>query len=594
MNKQLLIKTVLSLLIIQAFLVSCIPMNSEQVFSKAVTLYGEMVKAGPERSSSKEGKSKKIDINDLAENQTIHLSGRNIYSYDPAFIYSEDMFIAEQLFVGLARMDPDTKEYLPVLAEKWSISEDQLTWTFDLQKNIPWVAYNPQTQKVDALKDASGQVQFVTAEDVRTGILRVLSPTMYSGNAFNLKWIVGAEEYTSGLGDINAVGIEVLNENQIAIHLISPHASLDALTELSLFSAFPTWLPSDYNQVMTPEMMIAFSGPYAIKDYIAGQSITLIKNPLWKGTEGLPVPTLEEIVYDLTPYADQDVVASFKAGGLDAVELNYDEYLAVKDDPEFKDLLRIEPGSCGYYLLFNNMNLAPLNEAKIRQAISAAIDRQKLNDIVYKGTGSQLLQYVPPFLRGSQDLSGKNRFGYDPKEAKSLLESSDWIKGVDLQSQTLTMQVIESGNYSGIAESISEDLQNSLGLTVNVEKFGWADYSTTIQNSQSPSLYLYGYCLDYADAKNLWDLWLTGSPFSDVARGTYSNSELYTMVNKSSSIKDLAERQKLYAQAEEILINQDTVIVPLVWNSRVWLVKPNVNAEILPFYQQLENWQIIK
>jgi oligopeptide transport system substrate-binding protein len=241
------------------------------------------------------------------------------------------------------------------------------------------------------------------------------------------------------------------------------------------------------------------------------------------------------------------------------------------------------------------MNLAPLNEAKIRQAISAAIDRQKLNDIVYKGTGSQLLQYVPPFLRGSQDLSGKNRFGYDPQQAKSLLESSDWIKGVDLQSQTLTMQVIESGNYSGIAESISEDLQNSLGLTVNVEKFGWADYSTTIQNSQSPSLYLYGYCLDYADAKNLWDLWLTGSPFSDVARGTYANSDLYTMVNKSSSIKDLSERQKLYAQAEEILINQDMVIVvPLVWNSRVWLIKPNVNAEILPFYQQLENWQITK
>jgi ABC-type oligopeptide transport system substrate-binding subunit len=109
-----------------------------------------------------------------------------------------------------------------------------------------------------------------------------------------------------------------------------------------------------------------------------------------------------------------------------------------------------------------------------------------------------------------------------------------------------------------------------------------------------PSLYLYGYCLDYADAKNLWDLWLTGSPFSDIARGTYSNSEFYTMVNKSSSIKNLAERQKLYAQVEEIIINQDTVIVPLVWNSRVWLIKPNVNAEILPFYQQLENWQITK
>ncbi len=63
-------------------------------------------------------------------------------------------------------------------------------------------------------------------------------------------------------------------------------------------------------------------------------------------------------------------------------------------------------------------------------------------------------------------------------------------------------------------------------------------------------------------------------------------------INNAPILSDVKEREKQYEKTEEIIINQETVILPLVWNSRIWLVKPNVYAEILPFYQQLENWQI--
>ena len=396
-------------------------MSTEQVSEKAVSLYKEMLKTGPDDTNSTKENNEKGNKKDLAENQILRLSGRSIFSYDPAMIYPEDMLLAEQLFPGLTRMDSGSTEFLPVLAEKWSVSEDQLTWTFDLRKDIPWVSYDPTTNAVEQIKDESGNTRFVKAEEIKSGILRVLSPTLYSGNAFNLKWINGAEEYTAGYGDVNAVGIEVVDENQIAFHLWAPNASFDALTELTAFSALPNWMIADTNQVLTPDMMTAFYGPYLIKDYTPEESITLIRNPFWKRTDGLPVPTLEEIHYDLRTYAVQDVLAAFKAGELDAVELNLDEYQMVKDDPELKNFLQIETGSCGYYLLFNNMNLAPLDDVKVRQAISASIDRQKLNDVLYQGTGSILLQYAPPFLRGSQDLSKENDYAFDMKQAKSLL-----------------------------------------------------------------------------------------------------------------------------------------------------------------------------
>ena len=145
-----------------------------------------------------------------------------------------------------------------------------------------------------------------------------------------------------------------------------------------------------------------------------------------------------------------------------------------------------------------------------------------------------------------------------------------------------------------ITSYITDDLQRSLGMNVQTERFGWGDYSTGVLNNPSPSLYTYGYCLDYADAKNFWDLWQPGSSFSDVNRGTFTNSDFYTLINNAPTLLDAKERQKQYKQAEEIIINQETVILPLVWNSRIWLVKPNVNAEILPFYQQFEDWQITK
>ena len=595
MKNNLPLKVLISVFLIQAFLSACIPMNTEQINEKALSLYSEMLKTGPEDLSSEKEKNEKGNNKGLAEDQVLRLSGRSIYSFDPATIYSGDMLLAEQLFPGLTRMESGSTEFMPVLAEKWSVSEDQKTWTFDLKKEIPWVSYDPTTNKVEQIKDESGNPRFVNADEIKSGLLRVLSPTLYSGNAFNLKWINGAEEYTAGYGDVNAVGIEVVGDDQIAFHLWAPNASFDALAELTAFSPFPTWSIFDSNQVLMLDMMTAFYGPYVVKEYVPEKSVTLIKNPFWKGTEGLPVPTLEEIHYDLRSYGEQDVVAAFKAGELDAVELNLDEYQSVKDDPEFKDLLQIEKGSCGYYLLFNNMNLSPLDDVKVRQAISASIDRQALNEAIYQGTGSALLQYSPSFLRGSQDLSKKNEFNFDAGKAKAILNSSKVVNSADVQNQMLTLYTIDSDNYLNLADLISGVyLSENLGLNVSIDKYSWSDYASTIQLTQSPSLYLYGYCLDYADSKNLWDLWLPGSPFSDVSRGIYTNSAFYTLVNNAPTLLDPKERQKQYEQAEEIIINQDTAIVPLVWNSQIWLVKSNINAEILPFYQQFENWQITK
>lgn len=345
---------------------------------------------------------------------------------------------------------------------------------------------------------------------------------------------------------------------------------------------------------MTPDQFEAFYGPYFISDFQPENLITLKKNPFWSETEGLPVPIIEEIDYDLKPFEAQDVLSAYKIGDLDAVEISSWEYSIAEKDSELKKEIRIESGNCGYYLYFNYTNMAPLDELMIRQSISLAIDKQKINKEIYLGTGQPLNQYVPSFLRGSTESQVDDVVQFDPKEAINWFERSNWYKDQANFGIPLYLQGPDSENYSRIANSISADLQNNLGLAVEINNYPWDMYLANVQNHQLPSVYILGYCMDYADSKNYWDLWLSPSQSYDVDRGIWENADFYKLINEASATMDTKQRTILYSKAEEIIINQDTVVVPLVWNSRIWLVKPYVNAKVLPFYQQMEDWFIQK
>lgn len=576
------IKRIPLLLIAAIFfnLVGCLPMSEAQIAKQAQNRYQNIIQPTPE-AESKEKSGKTRNANDLADEQVLRLSGRDFYNMDPANAYNLEWVLFNQLFIGLTRQDPESQEFQPAMAKDWNQSADGLTWTFTLREGIPWVSYDAATGQVAEVKDDQGNTRMVTAADFKAGILRVVDPAMYSGNAFLLFNITGAQDYFAYAGSEDQIGIQTPSDTELVIQLSQPQAGLDALTELPIFSAFPSWAS------IGQTALTYFYGPYVVKEYLPGEKMTLVRNPFWPDSKELPQAVLEEIDFNLQ--SGQDAITAFQNGEFDGLQVYPEEYATIKENIELKDKIAISTGSCGYYLVFNNVDLAPLETPAARQAIAAAIDKEKINDTVFGGTGQALNQYAPAFLRGSKDYGGAIGIPFDPESAKAKFDELGYV-GIPL-----TLTTPDSANYLSMANRIKEDLETNLGFSITIDSYPWSDYiSQVMYNSYASGMYLRGYCLDFADAENLWDRWLDESFFVDVANGRWLNQDFFDTLNMAKGTVNLNDRVKFYQKAEEIIVNQDSVIIPLVWSSNIWLVNPKLDASFPALYPQLEDWAFVK
>ena len=444
----------------------------------------------------------------LADEQDLKLSGRDITSVDPISAVQDGWLYSNQVFIGLTRLDPDSGEFDPAMAESWTVSDDLQTWTFDLNKKIPWVRYNSESGQVEKVQDGSGEERYVSSYDFKTGMLRVLDPQYLLANDYYLDTIQGASEYADQEGELFEVGIETPDIYQIIIRTNQPNPYLDALAEMPVFSAYPSWIEEDINEAQDLPAEVAFGygyGPYVIKEYKEEDHIVLIKNPYWKGSDGVDEPILDEISFDLS--SEQDVVAMYQAGDLDAVRLTLEEYLQVKDEAELADDILITPGSCGYYLFFNRISDGISASAESRQMVAAAIDKEDLNWNTFSGTAQVLNQFVPEFVRGGMAAEDGLGIAYDAEKA------DDYFGGLTLSAtNTFWLHTLDRGPNAELMNGIIDNLDKVQAPTTMAISEDIIEYYTRlyIENGQETgfgNIVLAEYCMNYADAQTFWDAW---------------------------------------------------------------------------------------
>ena len=112
---------------------------------------------------------------------------------------------------------------------------------------------------------------------------------------FFLYNVTGALNYFSYSGSEDQIGIQTPSDTELVIQLDQPQTDLDALAELPIFSAFPSWAS------IGQTALTYFYGPYVIKEYVSSEKMTLVRNPFWPDSKELPQPVLEEIDFNLQP-----------------------------------------------------------------------------------------------------------------------------------------------------------------------------------------------------------------------------------------------------------------------------------------------------
>jgi oligopeptide transport system substrate-binding protein len=513
---------------------------------------------------------------------------------DPALaLYPGDKQVVDELFIGLTHLDEESVVAVPGIAESWEISADGLTYTFHIRPDIPWVRYNAQTQQVETIADGNGGIRNVTAQDVAYSWKRALNPELGATLGYVLAdFVEGGADYHAGRGNADSLGIFAVDD--YTVQIIAPNPAAAGLLVYGLGIARPVLqsVVEKHGDQWTEPENIATYGPFALKEWIHDQSVTLIPNPYWPEASGISVPKLDEV--EMRLMADEAQLAAYRAGDLDAASISSitnDALESVFADTTLSQQVSYEADNCSTYFGFN-VQKPPFDNVHIRRAFSLAIDQLAVIQGIDRGGYAPPVWFTPPNnIAAPQDAT--RDISYDPDAAWELqlgLEELGLSSAADLPPIELSTYVLDPNER--VASLVQQMWQDNLGIQVTLNFVEFGAYFTLIEDNP-PQVFENTWCGDYFDTHSfLHDVFYSTSVHNDTH---WSNSEFDSLVEQAGFYTyDPGERAELYIAAENILLFEDAAIIPLYWGVNVQLTRPGIDRTYSRInVERYEKWDIV-
>ncbi|MCD2308889.1 peptide ABC transporter substrate-binding protein [Borreliella burgdorferi] len=451
-------------------------------------------------------------------------------SLDPQL--STDLYgsnIITNLFLGLAVKDSQTGKYKPGLAKSWNISEDGIIYTFNLREDIVW---------------SDGVA--ITAEGIKKSYLRILNKKTAAMYANLIKsTIKNAQEYFDETVPESELGIKAIDSKTLEITLTSPKPYFPDMLTHSAYIPVPMHIVEKYGENWTNPENIVVSGAYKLKERSINDKIVIEKNEKYYNAKNVEIdevifyPTEGSVAYNMYINGELDFLQGAEKNNLEEIKIRDDYYSGLKNGMA--------------YIAFNT-TIKPLDNLKVRQAISLAIDRETLTKVVLKGSSDPTRNLTPKF----DDYSyGKNLILFDPENAKKLLAEAGYPDGKGFP--TLKYKISEGRPTT--AEFLQEQFKKILNINLEIENEEWTTFlgSRRTGNYQMSSV---GWIGDYFDPLTFLDsLFTTENHFLGAYK--YSNKEYDALIKKSNFELDPIKRQDILRQAEEIIAEKDFPMAPL-------------------------------
>jgi len=523
--------------------------------------------------------------------------------------------IIENSFGGLTHLNEVTNELQPGMASKWEISADGLTYTFHVRDNVPWVKYDgakKQVVKVQTCPDKDGKTQdrMVTAKDFEYGILRALKPATASPYAYVLAFVVqGADKFNSGeITDTTTVGVKAIDDTTLEVKFKEAAAYNANIIGLWTAQATPGWViegddctTGRGDKWIEPGFFQSY-GPFTLEEWIHDSTLTIIKNPFWPGTPEIPQAKIDEVTTSMLD--EVPAMSEFEAGNLDAAAVPSADIDRVKADPVLSKELVIAPNFCTYYLGFNT-KAAVVDDPRVRRALSFSVDRQGLIDNVLKGGQEPAQWFARPGLVGAPTMKDHPDLGakFDVAKAKAELDAYLKEKNTTVDKLDITYMFNTSSGHQKIAEFVQQQWKTNLGLNVKLTNQEWKVYLVTTKGKDTPQIFRMGWCLDYPDANNFdREVLSSGGSQNPVdAKGEpaggfmWKNDKFEALVKQAAVEMDPAKRVDLYAQAEQIAMVDDPVMIPLYWYTRVTVTQSWIKRTFsVGGHELFYNWEVLQ
>lgn len=464
--------------------------------------------------------------------------------------------VSSLLYASLVTVD-DKGVPTPELAESWDVSDDQLTYTFHLRKDLKFSDGSP-----------------LTADDVAF-TWTIQYDKSYDGSSqlpsLNVK---GGKAYKEGASTA-IEGIKVIDPQTISVTLEQPNAT--ALVQLGSNVLSKAYYGKDYKfgdleYIKKLHEKPLGDGPYKLEKFIPGQEVRFVANEnYFKGK-----PKTEHFIYKTT---EGDVWQFVETG-----EVDYASFSATDENIEklkalgFVNIIPYTPSTYGYLQV--NLKHEQLKDKLVRQAIVYGLDRQSIYVDAAQGAGSIANIPASP-ISWSYTEEGINPYKYDPEKAKQLLDEAGWTVGAggirEKDGKPLTIHYLGSkSKNTDIFIAVAKENFEALGIDFQPEVF--ADFNSLVSKVEGGD-----YDLVSFSTSMLTDPADGFMQFFDGEITDYDNPKFLELYNKALATTDIEARKAVYKELYQ-LFNDELPIIFTSYKKTVYAYNGRIeNLSVSPF-----------
>lgn len=484
--------------------------------------------------------------------QVINITSEaQISTMDPALAADTTSTLAmNQVYEGLYILGKDDEFVLGVAKEEPEISEDQTTYTFKLREDSKW-------------SDGSA----VTAQDFVYGWQQIVTPAVDSPNADVMVGVIkNAKEIYENGADPKTLGVTAIDEHTLKVQLERPVPYLKSLLTFAIFhpkkEAFITEQGDDY---ATTSENILYNGPFVLSNWdVSADKWTYTPNQEYWDKDVVKLETANVQVIK-TP---STAVNLFESGEVDVVNKLSSEF--AKNYKDNESFLPVEQ-YLTFFLKLNserNGKETPLANQDLRKAIAQSFDKEAFVTNIL-GDGSTATNHLIPKGQTKDPVSGDDftkvasqeheYLTYDPESAKASLTLAKKELGDAINLEFLTDDT-EIAKMS--AEFFANQIESNLpGVKISIVQ---VPFTVRVERDQKKDydIELSGWGTDYRDPLTVMRIFVSNNSSGGI---TYSSDKYDQLINDSRT-KDAGDIEKRFAnflQAENELINGDSVIAPI-------------------------------
>ncbi|MDT8347217.1 MAG: ABC transporter substrate-binding protein [Flavobacteriaceae bacterium] len=478
----------------------------------------------------------------------------NITSLDPAFAKDQrNIWPCHQLFNGLVQLN-EQLQVIPDLAESWEISDDLLTYRFNLRKEVLF--------HQDSLVFNHRDERIMTAEDVIFSFYRLTDPKTASSGA----WVMQQVD-----------SVFAINKYSVEIQLKKAFPPFLGLLSNTYFSVVSKQAVEYYGSEFSRNPI--GTGAFRFKRWEENVKLVLLKNPdYFESENGQPLPHLDAISIRFLPDKQAEFL-EFVQGKLDflnGVDATYkDEILTSSGELQAsyreRFYLQRTPQLNIEYIGFNTSDsLSPVAYVHFRKALNFAFDRKAMVRFLKNGIGEAAERgFVPTSLAGSTSDKG---FFHATDSAEYYLQQFKLQSGIERPK----ISISTNANYLDLVEYLQNQWQQ-IGVEVSINLMPPSSLRQMRSNGELET-FRASWIADYPDAENFLSLFYAPNKSPNGPNYTFFENKNYdALYKKAAATVSDSSRYQLYQQMDAMIIKHAPV-VPLYYDEVIRFVPKNIKG----------------